>query len=396
MSLANGRPYLAIPGPSVLPDRVLNAMHRASPNIYAGELVDLTASIWPDLRAVAGTRDHVALYIGNGHASWEAVNCNLFSPGDEVILLVTGRFGVGWGENARGLGLRTTIVDFGDQATLDLTRVEEALRASPDAKAVFVTHVDTATGVKNDLKAVRDCVDRLGHQALVLADCIASLGCDEIRMDDWGVDAILAASQKGLMCPPGLSFVFFSERARERGRDAALRTPYWDWEARITAPIYFQHFYGTAPTHHLFALREALDMLGEETLPHVWARHETLARAVWAASEAWGRDGAFRLNITDPKHRSHAVTAMSLSGNDGDRLRAWCETQAGVTLGIGIGRTPPDDPNAGAHFRLAHMGHINAHMTLGALAVMDAGLKALDIPHGSGALEAAARVVAGL
>lgn len=394
MSLANGRPYLAIPGPSVMPDRVLNAMHRASPNIYAGELIDLTATLWPDLRAIACTEQNVALYMGNGHSAWEAASCNLFSKGDEVIILATGRFGIGWAENTQGLGLRPTIVDFGDQSTLDLSRVEDALREAPNAKAVFVTHVDTATGVKNDIQAVRALLDDLGHDALLLADCIASFGCDEFRMDDWGVDALIAASQKGLMTPPGLSFVFFSDRAKERGQAAGLRTPYWDWGPRVDAEIYFQHFYGTAPTHHLFALREALNMIHEEGVENVWARHGALARAVWAAGDAWSQDGAFRLNIADPAHRSHSVTAMSLSGDDGDRLRAWTETQAGVTLGIGIGRHKPGSPDNGAHFRLAHMGHVNAHMTLGALGVVDAGMKALGIAHGHGALEAAAQVIA--
>lgn len=394
MSLGFGRPYLAIPGPSVMPDRVLNAMHRAAPNIYEGELLELTASLWPDLRTVAGTRHHVALYMGNGHAAWEAANTNVFRRGDTAVSLATGRFGYGWAEHARQLGVNVAMTDFGNSAPIDLTRAEEALRANPQARAVMVTHVDTASGVRNDVAAVRRLMDTLGHPGLLMVDCIASLACDEFRMDDWGVDVMVAASQKGLMTPPGLGLVFFSEKAREASRTSDLRTPYWDWLPRVDAPHFYMHFYGTAPTHHLFGLREALTMIvREEGIENVWRRHRRLAGAVWAAAGAWGSEGACRLNIVDPAARGHAVTAMRLSGADGTRLRRWTEHQAGVTLGIGIGMAEPGTPAADAFFRVAHMGHVNAHMTLGALAVMDAGMKALGIAHGPGALDAAARAL---
>ena len=394
MSLANGRRYLAIPGPSVMPDRVLNAMHRASPNIYEGELLDLTASLWADLKAIAGTQHNAAIYIGNGHATWEAANTNVFRRGDTAIVLATGRFGEGWAEHARQVGVTVAMTDFGRSSPIDMARAEQALRASPDARAVMLTHVDTATGAKNDVAALRRLMDDLGHPGLLMVDCIASFACDEFHMDDWGVDVVIAASQKGLMTPPGLGVVFFSDKARELSKSSDLRTPYWDWLPRVDANHFYMHFYGTAPSHHLFALREALTMIMDEGIENVWHRHTKLAQAVWAAAEAWGKDGAFALNIKDPGHRGHSVTAMRLSGNDGTRLREWCEHQGGVTLGVGLGMAEPDSPEAGAFFRLAHMGHVNAHMTLGALAVMDTGMKALQIPHGGGALEAAARVLA--
>lgn len=391
MSLANGRPYLATPGPSVMPDRVLNAMHRASPNIYEGDLMDMLATIWPDLKAVVRTRQHATIYMCNGHGAWEAANTNVFSRGDEAIVLATGRFGHGWAENAQALGVTAHVVDFGLSQAIDLTRAEEALRAHPNARAVLVTQVDTATSAKNDIAALRALMDTLGHDALLMVDCIATLGCDRFEMDDWGVDVTVAASQKGLMTPPGLGFVFFSDKAKERTRQGDLRTPYWDWHSRSDAQHFWENFYGTAPTHHLFGLREALTMIHEEGVENVWARHAALAAGVWAAAEAWATEGAFRMNMADPAQRGHSVTALRLSGNDGDRLRHWCEHQAGVTLGVGLGMAVPGTPNAGAFFRLAHMGHVNAHMTLGALAVMDTGMKALGIAHGSGALEAAAR-----
>ena len=197
------------------------------------------------------------------------------------------------------------------------------------------------------------------------------------------------------MTPPGLAFVFFSDKALAVGAMADLRTPYWDWTPRNSATQFWQNWFGTAPTHHMFGLHEALAMIAEEGIENVWARHEKLARAVWAAADAWATEGAFRLNMTDPAQRGRSVTAARLSGNDGTRLRDWCEHQAGVTLGIGLGMAEPGTPESHAFFRIAHMGHVNAHMTLGALAVMDTGMKALGIPHGSGALEAAARALAG-
>ena len=396
MPLANGRPYLAIPGPSTMPDRVLQAMHRAAPNIYAGDLHALVASLWPDLRAVAGTSGHVAAYIGNGHAGWEAANANLFSRGDKALVLATGRFGIGWSESARAMGIDVDLLDFGPNP-MDLGRVEAALRADTGhrIRAVLATQVDTASSVRTDVPALRALLDATGHPALLAIDCIASLGCDEYRMDDWGVDVTVAASQKGLMTPPGLAFVWFSPRAASASRRSDLRTPYWNWTPRTEGTEFWQYFCGTAPTHHLYGLREALDMIAEETLPAVWARHETLARTVWAAFEAWGKGNpAIALNVADPAHRGRSVTSARLGAPHATRLREWTEREAGVTLGIGLGMSAPGDPAGDGFLRVAHMGHVNAHMTLGALSVMEAGMRALGIPHGDGALAAAAAVIA--
>lgn len=397
MSLAAGRPYLAIPGPSVMPDRVLAAMHRPAPNIYAGALHDLTSSLMPDLRRVAMTTANVAIYIGNGHAGWEAANANMFSRGDRVLLAATGQFGHGWAASLTGLGVEVELIDFGKSAALDPGRIEAALRAdgARRIKAVAMTHVDTASTVRNDVAAVRAAIDASGHPALLAVDAIASLGCDEFRMDDWGVDVLLAASQKGLMTPPGLCFLWFSERALAASRQAGLRTPYWNWEPRANPVEYWQHFCGTAPTHHLYGLREALTMLlEEEGLAAAWARHSTLARAVWAAVDAWGVAGDIRLNVADARSRGHSVTAVRIGGGGAGRLRAWAETEAGVTLGIPLGMARPGEPEYGDWLRIAHMGHVNAHMVMGALGVIEAGLKALQVPHGSGGLQAAAEVLA--
>jgi alanine-glyoxylate transaminase/serine-glyoxylate transaminase/serine-pyruvate transaminase len=391
----SGRPYLAIPGPSVMPDRVLAAMHRAAPNIYAGALHDLVAGILPDLSAVACTTAPAAMYIGNGHAGWEAANANLFSRGDRALVLATGRFGQGWAASARAMGIDVEMLDFGRSAPPDWDRVEAALRADRGhaIRAVLTTQVDTASSVRTDIARLRSLLDATGHPALLAVDCIASLGCDTYRMDAWGVDVTVAASQKGLMTPPGMAFVWVSDRARETCRASDLRSPYWDWTPRLSPREFWQYFCGTAPTHHLFGLAEALRMLvHEDGLEAAWARHERLAAAVWTAVETWGAGNpAIALNVTDPAARGRSVTALRLGAPDAARLRAWTETQ-GVTLGIGLGMETPEDPQATGALRIAHMGHVNAHMTLGALAVVEAGMAALGIAHGAGALAAAARV----
>ncbi len=398
MSLSNGRPYLAIPGPSVMPDRVLAAMHQGSPNIYAGPLVEMVETLWPDLKELAGTKCHVAAYIANGHALWEAANANLFSRGDRVLLVSTGQFGLSWTNAARAMGIDVEVLDFGKSTPVDMGRVEEALRADTGHrfKALLSTHVDTASSIRTDVRGLRAALDAAAHPALLVIDCIASLGCDEYRMDDWGVDVTVAASQKGLMTPPGMGFVWFSDKARAACRTSDLRTPYWDWEPRANGTEFWQYWNGTAPTHHLFGLREALTMLlREEGLPAVWARHEALAGAVWAAFDAWGAGHpAIAMNVADPLFRSRAVTAARFGAPHATRLRDWCEKKAGVTLGIGLGMAPPGDPAYHGFLRVAHMGHVNAHMTLGALAVMEAGMLALDIPHGSGGIAAATGVIA--
>jgi len=398
MSLAQGRPYLAIPGPSVMPEEVLRAMHRAAPNIYEGELVELTAGLIPDLRAVARTEGHVAIYIANGHGAWEAALANTVPAGGKVLVLSTGRFGQGWAEIALGQGIEAEVLDFGKRATVDLARVEAALRADRGhaIRAVLATHTDTASSVRNDIAALRALLDGLGHPALLMADCIASLACDRFEMDAWGVDVTVAASQKGLMVPPGLGFVFFSDKAAAARAELAVVPRYWDWVPRAAPEFFYQYFGGTAATHHIYGLRAALDLLMAEGIEAVWTRHEVLARAIWAACEAWGRGGPLELNIADPSRRSHAVTALRIGAPHGSRLRDWTMREAGVTLGIGLGMAEPDSPDWHGFFRFGHMGHVNAHMVLGLLGSVEAGMRALEIPCGKGALEAAAEVISGV
>lgn len=397
INLAQGREYLAIPGPSVMPDAVLRAMHRASPNIYAGKLVDMTHSIIPDLARVARTRHNATIYIGNGHAAWEAALANTIAPGDTVLVPATGSFGMGWADMVEGLGGNADIIDFGKSSPMDMDRIAEALNAdkSHRIKAVLAVHVDTSSSVRNDIAALRRVMDEAGHPALLMADCIASLGCDEFEMDAWGVDVMVSACQKGLMVPPGVSFVFFNDKAAQVRAAMPRVSRYWDWEPRANPEIFPQHFCGTAPTHHLYGLRTALDMIFEEGLEQVWARHRRLAQAIWAACDVWAQDGPLRLNVVNPANRSHAVTALQIGAPNGTDLQDWVEGNLGLTLGIGLGMAPPGDPARGGFFRLGHMGHVNGQMIMAVLGGVQAGMIAQDIPHGRGALDAAATVIAG-
>lgn len=398
MSLAHGRHYLAIPGPSVMPDRVLQAMHRPAPNIYTGELPDMVAGIVPDLKAVARTKHNVAMYIANGHGAWEAALVNTLSRSDRILILGTGRFCLGWGEMAAAMNIQCQVEDFGMRSEIDLDRVAEILVADKahKIKAVLAVQVDTASSVKNDIAGLRSALDTSGHPALLFADCIACLAVDEFHMDDWGVDVMVTGSQKGLMTPPGMGFVYFNDKADALRDKADLVTPYWDWRPRVNPEEFYRYFCGTAPTHHLYGLRTALDMiLKDEGLENVWHRHAVLARAVWAAIDVWGQAGPVRANITAEDKRSHAVTTVNFGPGNGARLRDWMTSQAGVTLGIPLGFEPGGASGDPADMlRIGHMGHVNAHMVLGVLASLQAGMAALQVAHGATGLEAAVKVIA--
>lgn len=395
MSGAGGRSYLAIPGPSVMPEEVLRAMHRSAPNIYEGELVAMTATIVPDLQYVARTRAKVAIYIANGHGAWEASLANVLSPGDLVLVLASGRFGHGWAEIAEGLGVEVKLLEFG-RNRFDVEAVTQALRGDNAGriKAVLATHVDTSTGILNDIAGLRAAMDAVGHDALLMVDCIAAMGCDRFEMDGWGVDVAVTASQKGLMVPPGLGIVFVSEKAEAVRRAMPRVSRYWDWEPRLDPQMFYQHFGGTAPTHHLFGLRAALDLIRAEGIEAIWARHERLARAIWKACEVWGEGGPLTMIVANPAHRSRAVTALRIGLPHGPKLRQWVETHAGLTLGIGLGMSETGDPKGEGFFRFGHMGHLNAQMIMGLLGGIEAAFSALEIPHGEGALSAAAQVLA--
>ena len=395
MTVSSGQTYLAIPGPSVIPEAVLRSMHRSSPNIYEGELIEITESLIPDLNYVARSSGHVAIYIANGHGIWEAALSNMVSAGDHILVLATGQFAHGWAEMAKKMGVSVDILDFGKNKPVDTEVLDEKLNSQPKTKykAILMTHVDTSTSIKNDIAVVRKKLDEIECPALLAVDCIASLACDQFEMDDWGVDIMVAACQKGLMVPPGIGFVFFNTRARELQKSLTSVSPYWDWEPRINPSRYYEYFCGTAPTHHIYGLKTALGMIKTEQIQNTWKRHKILSQAIWAAIESWSSAGDISMNVKDPSDRSHAVTSIRLGGGNGTRLRQWLQTKSGLTIGIGLGMSEAEDPYGDGFVRFGHMGHVNTQMIMALLGTVETGLKAIGYKHGNGALEAASEIL---
>jgi alanine-glyoxylate transaminase / serine-glyoxylate transaminase / serine-pyruvate transaminase len=390
MTLRNGREFLAIPGPTTVPDEVLNAMHRPAIEIYAGPLVDLTMSCLADIKRIFGTEGRSYIYAANGHGAWEAALSNTLSRGDKVLVLGSGLFAAAWGEMAASLGVETELLASGYRKAVDPAALEARLRADRegDLKAVMVVQVDTASSVVNDIPALRRAIDAAGHGALLMVDAIASLATMPFDMDVWGVDVGVTGSQKGLMTPPGLGFVAAGPRALEAHRTAGLRTAYWDWTRREGAEHY-QKYCGTPPEHMLFGLRKALDMIFEEGLEAVYERHRLLAEATRRAVAVWAEGGVLSFNVSDPASRANSVTTVRVDGADPMALRRYCEEVCGVVLGHGIGEL------SGKAIRIAHMGHVNAPMMLGTLGVTETALGALGIRHGKGGVQAAVDFLAG-
>ena len=384
MSVRAGREFLAIPGPTTVPDEVLRAMHRPAVDIYSGGLLALTDSLMRDVARVFNTSGRAYIYIANGHGAWEAALSNVLSKGDKILILESGRFAVSWGNNAARMGLEVEVLKGDMRHAVRPAEVEARLKADKGGtiKAVLVVQIDTASGVVNDIAAIGQAIRAAGHDALLMVDAVASLGCMPFDMDDWGVDVAMSGSQKGLMAPPGLGFVAANDRAREVHKKAGLRTPYWDWTDR-EGEQHYQKYAGTPPEHLLFGLRQALDLLFEEGLENAFRRHQLLAEAVRRAIAVWAEGQVIGFNVIEPSERCDTVTPVLTNNHDPDALRAYCNEKCGVVLGHGIGEL------SGKAFRIAHMGHVNAPMILGTLSVIEMALAALHIPHGKGGTQAA-------
>jgi alanine-glyoxylate transaminase / serine-glyoxylate transaminase / serine-pyruvate transaminase len=385
MVVRAGREFLAIPGPTTMPDEVLRAMHRPALDIYSDQMVEMTASLLRDLSGLFATKGRSYIYIANGHGAWEAVLTNVLSRGDKVLVLESGRFAIGWGNAAAVMGADVEVLKGDWRRAVRPAEVEARLRQDKDhaIKAILAVQVDTASGAYNDIEAIGKAIKAAGHPALFMVDAVASLACMPFEMDAWGVDVAMSGSQKGLMAPPGLGFVAANDRAREVHKTAGLRTPYWDWTEREGSEHY-RKYAGTAPVHLLFALRQSIDMLFEEKLENVFLRHRLLAEAVRRAVAVWAEGQVLGFNIAEAGERSDTVTTVVMSnGHDPLALQRYCKEKCGVVLGVGIGDL------SGQAFRIAHMGHVNAPMILGTLGVIEVGLNALEIPHGNGGLEAA-------
>ncbi len=389
MTVAQGRDFLSIPGPTVVPEPVLNAMHRPAIDIYSGSLVGVTDDCLQSLKQVFQTRGQVYIYAANGHGAWEAALSNTLCRGDTVLVLESGLFARTWGESGALQGLKPIAVNSDWRQPADYQKAAEILRSDKDhkIKAVLTVQVDTASGVVNDVSTLRALLDDADHPALLMVDCIASLGTMPFKMDEWGIDVAITGSQKGLMLPPGLSFVAANDRARAIHKTADLRTHYWDWTFR-DGPEHYMKYCGTPPEHLMFGLHCALDMLLTEGLDAAFERHRLLADAVRAAVTVWGESGLMELNVLSPEARANSVTAIALAeGRPPQLLLDWCEKHAAVKLGITIGELH----NRG--FRIGHMGYVNAPMILGTLGVIETALHALKWPIGASGVAAATRLL---
>lgn len=388
--LRRGRDFIHLPGPTNIPDRILGAMHRPVVDFATPAFTEMARGCLKDLRRVFQTCGEVYAYSANGHGAWEVVLDNLVAPGERVLMPETGRFSKAWSEMAEALGVEVQTTRAFHDRSIDPAVIEDALRADAGRaiKAVLMVQVETSTGVTHDVEAVRRAMDAAGHPALLVVDAIASLACIDLPMDNWGVDVVITASQKGLMMPPGLAFVGVGERALETAAHGGAPRRYWDWRLRDGDESYFW-FYGTPPIQMMYGLREALDMLLEEGLPQVFARHHRLAEATRRAVTRWSEGGDIAFQCVVPEDRSDVVTAVRFpSGACPDTLRAVCRDRLSVAFGGGIG------PFAGQFIRIGHLGDLNEPMLLGALGVLEVAMRATGVPHQGGGVDAAAQYLA--
>ena len=384
MTVSRGREFLSIPGPTNIPDAVLAAMHRPAIDIYSGDMLGITETLLADLPKIFRTTGRAYIYAANGHGGWEAALTNVLSRGETVLVLESGLFALGWGDMARMMGVKVEVLKGDGRRAVDAGAVAQRLAADTahEIKAILVVQIDTASGVVNDLAAINRAIKSVNHPALLMVDCVASLGCMPFEMDAWGIDVAMAGSQKGLMTPPGLAFVAANERAHAAHQKADLRTRYWDWTFRLGEAHYQKHG-GTPPEHLLFGLRKALDMLLEEGLDAAARRHALLAEATRQAVGRWAESGVLAFNVTRHEERANSVTTVLVQGREPGPLSDYCREKCGVVLGRGIGELQ------GRAFRIAHMGHVNAPMVLGVLGAIEMALGALGIPHGRGGVQAA-------
>ena len=390
MTTLRGRNFLMTPGPSSVPERVLQAMNRNAVDLGEPGYVDMTRRCIDDLKPIFRTAGDVYAFISNGHGAWEAALANVVAPGEQILVPSSGHFGDNWARMATSLGAEVTTLPSDWRSAVDPAQVEEQLRADGGhaIKAVLLVHTDTATGITNEIPPVRAAMDAADHPALLMVDAVASLGTVDFRMDEWRVDVTVAGSQKGLMMPPGLGFTAVGERALAAADNGGSLRNYWDWRLRALDEWY-RWFCGTSPEHLMFAMREALDMITEEGLDAIFARHRRLGAATRACVEQWARGGKLALNSRDPAVASDSVTTIRTAGDvDANQVKATCYQRFNVSLGGGLGLLD------GKAFRVGHMGDVNEPTVLGALASVEATLRALDVPYESGLDAAVASLAA--
>jgi alanine-glyoxylate transaminase/serine-glyoxylate transaminase/serine-pyruvate transaminase len=381
MTHRSGRHFLQIPGPTNVPDRVLRAIDRPTMDHRGPEFGLLGKEVLEGMGRVFRTRGAVVIYPSSGTGAWEAALVNTLSPGDRVLMAETGQFATLWQKLASRLGL---VVDFipGDwRHGVDPAQIEARLveDRGHDVKAVCVVHNETSTGVTSRIPLVRKAIDRANHPALLMVDTISSLASIDYRHDEWGVDVTVAGSQKGLMLPPGLSFNAISAKALTASRQAKMPRSYWAWEEMLSAGRsgYFPY---TPATNLLYGLREALQMLDEEGLDHVFARHVRHGEATRRAVRAWGLE----VLCLNPEEYSHSLTAVLLPPeHDADKIRQLILERFDMSLGTGLGKVQ------GRVFRIGHLGDFNDLMLAGTLCGVEMGLQLAGVPtHGSGVVAA--------
>ncbi|SDC46987.1 pyridoxal-phosphate-dependent aminotransferase family protein [Belnapia rosea] len=380
-SPAAGRHFLQIPGPTNVPDRVLRAMDNPTMDHRGPDFGRFGAQLLEKLRTVFKTEGPVIIYPASGTGAWEAALVNTLSPGDRVLMCETGWFATLWREMAERLQLRPEFIPTDWRRGADVPAIEAALREDKahGIKAVCVVHNETSTGCTSRIDEVRRAIDAAGHPALLLVDTISSLGSIDYRHDEWGVDVTVAGSQKGLMLPPGLSFNAVSAKALKATETAKLPRSFWDWHPMLKANEtgYFPY---TPATNLLYGLDAAIDMLNEEGLDSVFARHDRFAEATRRAVRHWGLE----VQCEDPRHYSSSLTAVRLpEGHGANALRATILERFNMSLGNGLG--PLND----RVFRIGHLGDFGPLSLIGALGGVEMGLAAAGVPHQAGGVQAA-------
>ncbi len=376
-----GRHFLQIPGPSAVPDRILRAIAMPVIDHRGPGFAEIGNRVLNGIQSIFKTKQPVIIYPASGTGAWEAALVNTLSAGDKVLMVETGHFAFLWQKLADKLGLKPQIIETDWRRGADAALIEEALKADTNhlIKAVCVVHNETSTGATSQIKTVRAAMDGVNHPALLLVDTISGLASADFRFDEWGVDVAVSGSQKGLMLPPGLSFNAVSERALAANKNASLPNAYWQWQDMIEANQrgYFPY---TPATNLLFGLAEAIDMLHEEGLDNVFARHQRHAAATRSAVTAWGMEVQCQLDA----ECSPVLTAVRVpDGTDADHLRATILEHCNMSLGNGLSKVQ------GKVFRIGHLGDFNDVMLMGTLSGIEMGLHLAGVPHQTGGTQAA-------
>ena len=380
-SFKAGRHFLQIPGPTNLPDRVLRAMDRAVIDHRGPEFAEISKSVLEKLKSVFKTTAPVIMYPGSGTGAWESAIVNTLNVGDKVLFFETGEFSIRWYHQAKDLKIDAEIVPGDWRHGIDPKVVAERLAADKDKKikAVCVLHNETSTGIVNNIGEIRKAIDSVNHPALFMVDVISSLASIDYRHEEWKVDVTVGGSQKGLLLPPGLSFNAISHKALEASKKATMPKHYWDWNAMLENNK--TGFYPYTPaTTLIYGLDEALDMLMEEGLDNVFARHARLAEATRLAVKAWGLE----ILCKNPAEYSNTLTTVLLpEGYDADNLRKTILDEYNMSLGASFNKVK------GKVFRIGHLGDLNEILLMGVLSGVEMGLTKAKIPFKAGGIMAA-------